>query len=170
MSFLHQSLTPDENTAQNSWVSSWLKRYAQASLTKFEQLDVHASEVNKVTFSSNSREHDKMELVFDNEKNLAAVDKLSQVIIFSISRWHCMMVYHQIFEFPQAILLSLYLKTRYSGALLYRHPLNMDTHILSGQFCLSRHWKISWKSIGVCFPPEGHIFSLKITRLIGTPI
>lgn len=88
MSFLHQSLTPDENTAQNSWVSSWLKRYAQASLTKFEQLDVHASdhEVNKVTFSSNSREHDKMELVFDNEKNLAAVDKLSQVIIFSISR------------------------------------------------------------------------------------
>ena len=48
-----------------------------------------------------------------------------------------MMVYHQIFEFPQAILLSLYLKTRYSGALLYRHLLNMDTHILSGQFCLS---------------------------------
>lgn len=86
MSFLHQSLTPEENTAQNSWVSSWLKRYAQASLTKFEQLDVHASEVNKVTFSSNSREQDKMELLFDNDKNLSAVDKLSQVKIFSISR------------------------------------------------------------------------------------
>ena len=89
MSFLHQSLTPEENTAQNSWVSRWLKRYAQASLTKFEQLDVHASEVNKVTFSSNSREQDKMELLFDNDKNLSAVDKLSQVKIFSISRWCC---------------------------------------------------------------------------------
>ena len=86
MSFLHQSLTSEENTAQNSWVSSWLKHYAQASLTKFEQLDVHASEVNKVTFSSNSREQDKMELLFDNDKNLSAVDKLSQVKIFSISR------------------------------------------------------------------------------------
>ena len=36
------------------------------------------------------------------------------------------MVYHQIFEFPQAILLSLYLKTRYSTV----EPFSTETHLI----------------------------------------
>ena len=81
MSFLHHSQAPEHTATETPWVSSWLKRYAQASLTKFEQLEVHAGKLNKVTFSSSSREQDKMELMFDDEKDLSAVDKLSQVII-----------------------------------------------------------------------------------------
>lgn len=79
MAFLHHSHVTEDNTS--SWISSWLKRYAQASLTKYEQLEVHAGEQRKVTFSSSAREQDKLELMFDGEKDLSAVDKLSQVLI-----------------------------------------------------------------------------------------
>lgn len=79
MSFLHHSQAPEHTATETPWVSSWLKRYAQASLTKFEQLEVHAGKLNKVMFSSSSREQDKMELMFDDEKDLSAVDKLSQI-------------------------------------------------------------------------------------------
>ena len=83
MAFLHHSHSAEDNTS--SWISSWLKRYAQASLTKYEQLEVHAGEQSKVTFSSGAREQDKLELIFDGEKDLSAVDKLSQVIMDLLS-------------------------------------------------------------------------------------
>jgi len=82
MTFLQHSHATEDNTnheSQTSWISSWLKRYAQASLTKYEQLEVHGGEQNKVTFSSSVQQHDKMELVFDDDKAMSAVDKLSQV-------------------------------------------------------------------------------------------
>lgn len=78
MAFLHHSRGSEDNTA--SWISRWLKRYAQASLTKYEKLEVHGVEESKVTFSTiSNRQEDKMELVFDGESDLSAVDKLSQV-------------------------------------------------------------------------------------------
>lgn len=73
----------DDNAAkdsQDSWVSSWLKRYAQSSLTKFEQFSLHG-EQTKIDFSSNAKDNDKLEMMFDEEQDLSDVDKLSQVII-----------------------------------------------------------------------------------------
>lgn len=84
MTFLQHSHATEDNTnheSQTSWISSWLKRYAQASLTKYEQLEVHGGEQNKVTFSSSVQQHDKMELVFDDDKAMSVVDKLSQVTV-----------------------------------------------------------------------------------------
>lgn len=85
MAFLHHSHGTDDTTqdSQSSWIASWLKRYAQASLTKYEQLEVHAGEQGKVTFSSSAGEKDKLELMFGDDKDLSAVDKLSQVMIYN---------------------------------------------------------------------------------------
>lgn len=85
MAFLHHSRGTDDTTqdSQSSWIASWLKRYAQASLTKYEQLEVHAGEQGKVTFSSSAGEKDKLELMFGDDKDLSAVDKLSQVMIYN---------------------------------------------------------------------------------------
>ena len=75
----HSHATKD---SQDSWVLSWLKRYALTSLTKFEQLSFHAGQQTaKREFSSDTKGKDKLELMFDKEQNLSDVDKLSQVII-----------------------------------------------------------------------------------------
>ena len=66
--------------AQDSWVSRWLKRYAQASFTKFEQLSFRAEEKAKIDFSSNAKDNDELEMMFDEAQDLPVVDKLSQVI------------------------------------------------------------------------------------------
>ncbi|KAL9965734.1 hypothetical protein ACROYT_G029576 [Oculina patagonica] len=71
----------DDNASkdsQDSWVSSWLKRYAQSSLTKFEQFSLHGKQT-KIDFSSNAKDKDKLEMMFDEKQNLSDVDKLSQV-------------------------------------------------------------------------------------------
>ena len=81
MAGLYNSHATDDHAAQDSWVLSWLKRYAQASLTKFEQLSVHTGEQTKIDFSSNAKDKDKLELMVDEEQDLSAVDKLSQVIV-----------------------------------------------------------------------------------------
>ena len=70
-----------DQDAQDSWVSRWLKRYAQASFTKFEQLLFHAGEKAKIDFSSDAKDKDKLEMLFDETQDLSAVDKLSQVIV-----------------------------------------------------------------------------------------
>lgn len=103
MAFLHHSHGSGDNTA--SWISRWLKRYAQASLTKYEQLEVHGVEESKVTFSTiSNRQEDKMELVFDGESDLSAVDKLSQVITGLLE-----VIYHlllSLFVFGYSILIT----------------------------------------------------------------
>ncbi|XP_074634399.1 beta carbonic anhydrase 1-like [Acropora palmata] len=76
MACLHQS-SSTANTA--SWVSLWLKRYAQASLTKYEQLEVQGQRKGTVSVGSGSKDLETLELMFDQEKILPAVDKLSQV-------------------------------------------------------------------------------------------
>lgn len=78
MACLHHS-SGAENTA--SWVSLWLKRYAQASLTKYEQLEVHGQKEGKVSVGSGSKDLETLGLFFDQERSLPAVDKLSQVKI-----------------------------------------------------------------------------------------
>lgn len=76
MACLHHS----SSTANaESWVSLWLKRYAQASLTKYEHLEVHDQKEGKVSVGSGSKDLETLELLFDQEKLLPAVDKLSQV-------------------------------------------------------------------------------------------
>lgn len=78
MAFLHHSLGDSvENTS--SWISLWLKRYAQASLTKYEQLEFHGEKLNEVSVISGTKRKETLELLFDQEKDLPAVDKLSQV-------------------------------------------------------------------------------------------
>ena len=80
MAFLHHSLGDSvENTS--SWISLWLKRYAQASLTKYEQLEFHGEKLNEVSVISGTKRKETLELLFDQEKDLPAVDKLSQVLI-----------------------------------------------------------------------------------------
>ena len=84
MACLYHDHATDANVAQDSqdsWVSRWLKRYAQASFTKFEQLSFHAGEQAKIDFSSDSKDKDKLEMVFNEAQDLTAVDKLSQVIV-----------------------------------------------------------------------------------------
>lgn len=76
MACLHQS-SSTANAA--SWVSLWLKRYAQASLTKYEQLEVQGQREGTVSVDSGSKDLETLELMFDQEKILPAVDKLSQV-------------------------------------------------------------------------------------------
>ena len=76
MACLHQS-SSTANAA--SWVSLWLKRYAQASLTKYEQLEVQGQREGTVSVASGSKDLETLELMFDQEKILPAVDKLSQV-------------------------------------------------------------------------------------------
>jgi len=83
MACLYHDHATDANAvqdAQDSWVSRWLKRYAQASFTKFEQLSFHAGEKAKIDFSSDAKDKDKLEMLFDETQDLSAVDKLSQVI------------------------------------------------------------------------------------------
>lgn len=84
MACLYHSHATDANAtqdSQDSWVSRWLMRYAQASFTKFEQLSFHAGEQAKIDFSSNAKDKDKLEMTFDEARDLPGVDKLSQVII-----------------------------------------------------------------------------------------
>lgn len=84
MACLYHSHATDANAtqdSQDSWVSRWLIRYAQASFTKFEQLSFHAGEQAKIDFSSDAKDKDKLEMMFDEAQDLPAVDKLSQVII-----------------------------------------------------------------------------------------
>ena len=84
MACLYHDHATDANVAQDSqdsWVSRWLKRYAQASFTKFEQLSFHAGEQAKIDFSSDAKDKDKLEMVFNEAQDLTAVDKLSQVIV-----------------------------------------------------------------------------------------
>ena len=80
MACLHQS-SSTANAA--SWVSLWLKRYAQASLTKYEQLEVQGQREGTVSVGSGSKDLETLDLMFDQEKILPAVDKLSQV-----SKWN----------------------------------------------------------------------------------
>ena len=84
MACLYHDHATDANVAkdtQDSWVSRWLKRYAQASFTKFEQLSVHAGDKAKIEFSSDVKDKDKLEMMFDGAQDLPVVDKLSQVIV-----------------------------------------------------------------------------------------
>ena len=84
MACLYHDHATDASVAQDSqdsWVSRWLKRYAQASFTKFEQLSFHAGEKAKIDFSSDAKDKDKLEMMFDEAQDLSAVDKLSQVMI-----------------------------------------------------------------------------------------
>ena len=84
MACLYHDHATDANVAQDSqdsWVSRWLKRYAQASFTKFEQLSFHAGEKGKIDFSSDAKDKDKLEMMFDEAQDLPVVDKLSQVIV-----------------------------------------------------------------------------------------
>ena len=83
MTCLYHSHGTEDNVTQDSegsWISSWLRRYAQTSLTKFEQLAVHTGEQKKVEFSSNAKDKDKLEMMFDEEQDVSPVDRLSQVI------------------------------------------------------------------------------------------
>lgn len=82
MACLYHDHATDANVtldSQDSWVSRWLKRYAQASFTKFEQLSFHAREQSKIDFSSDAKDKDKLEMMFDEAQDLPVVDKLSQV-------------------------------------------------------------------------------------------
>jgi len=84
MACLYHDHATDANVtldSQDSWVSRWLKRYAQASFTKFEQLSFHAREQSKIDFSSDAKDKDKLDMMFDEAQDLPVVDKLSQVIV-----------------------------------------------------------------------------------------
>ena len=71
---LHNTKDKGEQDSKTSWVSSWLRRYAQSSLTKYEQLAITTEDL-----SGSPKEKDNLEIMFHEEKNLSAVDKLSQV-------------------------------------------------------------------------------------------
>ena len=87
MACLYRDHATDANVtqdSQDSWVSRWLKRYAQASFTKFEQLSFHGGQQAKIDFSSDAKDKDKLEMMFDEAQDLATVDKLSQVIVLLV--------------------------------------------------------------------------------------
>ena len=76
----HMDNTTDKEKqdSETSWVSGWLRRYAQSSLTKFEKLGV--------PIDGSSKEKDNLEIMFDKEKDLSDVDKLSQVpVLFFVT-------------------------------------------------------------------------------------
>lgn len=68
---MHNTTDKEKQDSETSWVSGWLRRYAQSSLTKFEKLGV--------PIDGSSKEKDNLEIMFDKEKDLSDVDKLSQV-------------------------------------------------------------------------------------------
>lgn len=75
---MHDTTDKEKQDSETSWVSSWLRRYAQSSLTKFEKLGV--------PIDGSSKEKDNLEIMFDKEKDLSDVDKLSQVpVLFFLS-------------------------------------------------------------------------------------
>ena len=75
---MHNTTDKEKQDSETSWVSGWLRRYAQSSLTKFEKLGV--------PIDGSSKEKDNLEIMFDKEKDLSNVDKLSQVpVLFFLS-------------------------------------------------------------------------------------
>ena len=75
---MHDTTDKEKQDSETSWVSGWLRRYAQSSLTKFEKLGV--------PIDGSSKEKDNLEIMFDKEKDLSNVDKLSQVpVLFFLS-------------------------------------------------------------------------------------
>ena len=78
---LHDTDDKGEQDSKTSWVSSWLRRYAQSSLTKYEQLAITTEDL-----SGSPKEKDNLEIMFHEEKNLSAVDKLCQVTVCFVSQ------------------------------------------------------------------------------------
>ena len=75
---MHDTTDKKKQDSETSWVSGWLRRYAQSSLTKFEKLGV--------PIDGSSKEKDNLEIMFDKEKDLSDVDKLSQVPVLFFCR------------------------------------------------------------------------------------
>ena len=83
---MHDTTDKEKQDSETSWVSSWLRRYAQSSLTKFEKLGV--------PIDGSSKEKDNLEIMFDKEKDLSNVDKLSQVPVL----FFCHLYVYQLFS------------------------------------------------------------------------
>ena len=87
---MHDTTDKEKQDSETSWVSSWLRRYAQSSLTKFEKLGV--------PIDGSSKEKDNLEIMFDKEKDLSDVDKLSQVSVL----FFCHHYVYQSFSWSQS--------------------------------------------------------------------
>lgn len=83
---MHNTTDKEKQDSETSWVSGWLRRYAQSSLTKFEKLGV--------PIEGSSEEKDNLEIMFDKEKDLSNVDKLSQVPVL----FFCHLYVYQLFS------------------------------------------------------------------------
>ena len=87
---MHDTTDKEKQDSETSWVSSWLRRYAQSSLTKFEKLGV--------PIDGSSEEKDNLEIMFDKERDLSDVDKLSQVPVL----FFCHLYVYQSFTWSQS--------------------------------------------------------------------